>query len=445
MRKPNVILINCDDLGYGDLACYGSKVNKTPFLDSLCEEGMKFTSCYTGAPTCTPSRAALLTGSFPTRTGLTHVIFPGSNEGLNDDEYTLGHMFHDAGYKTMIVGKWHVGDQKEFLPTNRGFDSYFGLPYSNDMGMQKNSYFKLPPLPLMSEDQVIEEQPDQTSLTERYVEKCTTFIRENKDRPFFLYFAQMHVHLPLYANERFVKNSENGDFGACVEELDWACSCLAYELKKQGIYEDTIILFTSDNGSRGDHGASNYPLRGGKFSTFEGGLRVPLIASWPNHIKGGSVNDNIFCQVDIMATLSTICGCHLSNNKIDSIDQSETFFDPSISKRDYMLYYDRENFDAYRENEWKLKIKEQEKDCLMLFNLKEDIGESHDVSKEHPDIVNYLKEKAAYYQNELGDKLLNIKGKGVRQVGWVDNPTTLTYYDENHPYIVALYDKDDQG
>lgn len=453
-KKPNVVLINCDDMGYGDPGCYGSTVNHTPFLDKMAEEGMRFTSCYTASPVCSPSRASLMTGCYPPRIGINRVLFPGEGIGLNPEEFTMPQMFHNAGYHSMIVGKWHCGDQKEFLPRQFGFDEYYGLPYSNDMGMQKGrtDKEKFPPLPLVFGDEVIQEQPDQKGLTERYTEKCVDFIRRNRSNPFFLYFAQMHVHLPLYAADRFVKESENGDFGACMAEVDWACESIVAELKRLDLLEDTLILFTSDNGSRGDHGASNKPLRGGKFTTWEGGQRVPLIAYWKGHIPAGTVNDGIISHIDFLPTFAELTGEKLSDNVIDGVSQLPTLFDPSVHLRDHMVYFGsnwgeetRGYFNAYRLGDWKLHFRADKVEGYQLYHLSEDIGEERECAAEHPDIVAEIEKRAAVLRKKLGDEGTGVDGTECRPCGYKENPVTLTAYDENHPYIVALYDKDDVG
>ena len=271
MKKPNVILINCDDLGYGDLSCYGSKLNKTPVLDKLAEDGIKFTDFYMASSVCSPSRGAMMTGCYPPRIGFgvfeetKWVLMPGYSEGLNSEEITIAQILKDAGYKTKLVGKWHCGDQEEFMPLNHGFDSYYGLPYSNDMGMSEKRKGKYPPLPLIKDSEVIQEQPDQASLTERYVEEAVSFMRENKENNFFLYFAHMYVHQPLCVPERFMKDSDNGSYGAAVECIDWATDAILYELKKLGLTENTLIIFTSDNGA--NKFGINSPLRGSKGTT----------------------------------------------------------------------------------------------------------------------------------------------------------------------------------
>lgn len=450
-KKPNILLINCDDLGYGDLACYGSKVNRTPFLDSLAQGGMRFTSCYAASPVCSPSRAALMTGCYPPRVGITRVLFPGEPEGLSDSEYTMARLLKDTGYRTMIVGKWHCGDQAAFLPCQHGFDRYFGLPYSNDMGIQRghepqDGYV---PFPLIEDGEVIQEQPDQSALTERYVEHCIDFIRSGGQRPFFLYFAQMHVHLPLYAADRFCRESLNGDFGACVAELDWACAAIVDELKRLNMYENTLIIFTSDNGSRGDHGASNAPLRGGKFTTWEGGQRVPMIAHWAGHIPAGTLNDNIICHIDLLPTFARLAGGRLSGNAIDGVDQLDTFFNPAISCRDSMVYFASNksggDLNAYRHGKWKLHFRADKKEQLLLYDLESDIGESVNLAPQHPEIVEQLSKEAAAWREALGDKAADISGRECRAVGYVEHPKPLAVYRQEHPYIIAMYDKDDFG
>ena len=446
-KKPNVILINCDDLGYGDLGCYGSKANKTPYLDKLAENGIKFTSFYAASPVCSPSRAALMTGCYPARVGINRVLFPGEPYGLDPGEFTMPKLFKNAGYRTMMVGKWHCGDQKEFLPDKFGFDGYYGLPYSNDMGinLKTTDRVKYPPLPLISNGQVIEEQPDQRSLTERYVEKCIEFIRASKDDNFFLYFAQMHVHLPLYAAERFVGESDNGDFGACAASLDWACGALMYELEKQGISDNTMIILTSDNGSRGADGASNLPLRGGKFSTWEGGLRIPFIMSWNEKIKPGE-NDKIAAQIDLLPTFAAMLNQNLGDRKIDGFDLSGMLFDDEPSpRREFVYYQSGMKLEAVRKDNWKLHFYKNDAPVKLLYNLEEDIGENGSLYDLHPEIVNELTEIYDRYKNMLGDDITGVKGGETRECMVIENPVTLTVYDPNHPYIVAMYDKTEMG
>jgi len=446
-NRPNVILINCDDLGYGDLGCYGSKTNKSPYVDRLAENGIKFTSFYCASSVCSPSRAALMTGCYPARVGINRVLFPGEPFGLDPGEFTMPMMFKKAGYRTMMVGKWHCGDQKEFLPDKFGFDGYYGLPYSNDMGINLKTAdkAKYPPLPLISGGQVIEQQPDQRGLTERYVEKCVEFIRESKNDNFFLYFAQMHVHLPLYAAERFVNESENGDFGACVASLDWACGAISHELEKLGISENTMIIFTSDNGSRGDNGSSNFPLAGGKFSTWEGGHRIPCIISWKGKIEPGT-NGKIASQMDLLPTLAAILGRDLGKEKIDGVDLSEMIFDGGNSPRDEFVYWQMgKKLEAVRKGKWKLHFYKNDSPVKLLFDLETDISENDNLYDFNPKIVAELTEIYEKHKNMLGDDLTGVQGGESRKCMTVENPATLTVYDPDHPYIIAMYDKTEMG
>ncbi len=320
--RPNVVLINCDDLGYGDLGCYGSKVHDTPAIDALAAEGMRLTDFYMGSAVCTPSRGAMLTGCYPPRIGFDdfdgmHVLFPGMAGGLNPSEKTIARLLKDAGYTTQIVGKWHCGDQPDFLPTRHGFDGWYGLPYSNDMGIQASAFTEEeitrirdelgielpfdshPPLPLMLDEEVIEAQPDQAALTERYLQESIRFIRSNRDKPFLLYFAHMYVHLPLYVQPRFAAESRNGPYGAAVRCIDWALAVLMAELTALGLSDDTIVIFTSDNGALCRPGeGSNAPLRDVKGTTWEGGIRVPCIVRWPGEVPAGTTSDALTTAMD---------------------------------------------------------------------------------------------------------------------------------------------------
>jgi len=289
--RPNIILINCDDLGYGDLGCYGSPINTTPHLDQMATEGVRLTDFYMAAPLCSPSRGAMMTGCYPCRIGFGSfdgraVLFPGMAVGLDPSERTVARILKDQGYATMLVGKWHCGDQPEFLPTRHGFDHYFGIPYSNDMGRQRTfDPGRWPPLPLMRDEQVIQAQFEQESLTERYADEAVQFLRNNAEKPFFLYLAHMHVHRPVLVSPRFAGHA-NGRYGGAVEAIDWVTGVLMYELRQLGLDENTLVVFTSDNGSRGDLGGSNAPLRGRKGQTWEGGQRVCCIARWRDRRQG---------------------------------------------------------------------------------------------------------------------------------------------------------------
>ncbi|GAB1483411.1 hypothetical protein MASR2M78_22270 [Treponema sp.] len=471
--KPNIVLINCDDLGYGDLGCYGSKKNDTPYLDTLAAEGIKFTDFYMASPVCSPSRAAMMTGCYPPRIGFGDfhgeiVLFPGFDIGLHKDEVTIADVLKDVGYKTMHVGKWHCGDQEEFLPTSHGFDDYYGLPYSNDMAItEKNRQF--PPLPLLHGLDVIEQQPDQRSLTERYTEKSIEFIRDSKENPFFLYLGHMHVHLPLYAPVEFEKRSRNGDYGACVMAIDWSTGAIVAALKKYGVYENTLIIFTSDNGSRNDFGESNGILRGSKRETWEGGQRVPFIVHWKGHIKQ-AVNHSIVTSLDLLPSLAAIAGSSAPTDRIiDGLDLSDLILGKvNESKRNTFFYYLTNTLEAARFGDWKLHVakprvsRKSEEDSMdsseipapvidddeevkELYHLVNDPGETNNVYDQYPEVVAMIIERVKACREDIGDAFTKTKGKNNRPIGKVENARTLTEYDENHPYIIAMYDKNEVG
>ena len=464
--KPNVIIIFADDLGYGDLGCYGSKINETPTLDKMADEGKKFSNFYVSSPVCSPSRASLMTGCYPQRISFgtfdgLRVLFPGQGIGLSNEEKTVAKTFKESGYSTKIIGKWHCGDQEEFLPTNHGFDSYFGIPYSNDMGRQvkikdyipndsslhKITEWDRPPLPLVRDKEVIQEQPDQRSIAERYTEDAVKFMRENKETPFFLYLAHMQVHLPLYAAEKFVKESKNGDYGACVASIDWSTKVIFDELKELGIDENTIVIFTSDNGSRlQNQGGSNGNLRGGKGQTWDGGQRVPCIIRWPGKINEGQQTDALSTTMDFLPSITKLIGGNLPSKKIDGIEMSDLFFsNENSSKRDSFLYYNEDELEAIRYKNWKLHFKKEDKLINELYDLDNDISEKVNLYSSHKEIVSKLSTLADEFRKSLGDKYLDIKGEEVRPANRIDNPKPLTEYDENHPYMYAEYDKGERG
>lgn len=463
--QPNIVLINCDDLGYGDLGCYGSTRNKTPSLDQLAADGIRFDSFYMASPVCSPSRGALLTGSYPPRFGFGSfeglpVLFPGQGVGLPASEVSIARVLSDAGYATQMIGKWHCGDQSEFLPTNHGFDHYFGIPYSNDMGRQADrpSFLpELPPLPLVIDDEVIEQQPDQASLTERYVVEALRFMRAKKDQPFFLYLAHMYVHLPIYVQERFAAQSDNGAYGAAVESIDWATSVILRDLDALGLRDNTIVIFTSDNGSLGDNpppygsseplGGSNAPLRGTKGTTWEGGQRVPAIVRWPNKIRAGRVNNEIATAMDLFPTLAALAGGSVPTDRtIDGKDIQKLWLtEGEDSPHDAFYYYWMNNLEAVRSGRWKLHFSKKKETIRELYDLDADIGETTNLYEQHPDVVEKLEALADLARASLGDARLNIVGNDVRAIGEVQNPKPLTQYDPDHPYYVAEYDLSDRG
>ena len=455
MTKPNIILINCDDLGYGDLGCYGSTRNKTPNIDRMAQDGIRLTDYYSASPVCSASRAALMTGCYPNRLGFgpNPVLFPGDPIGLHPDEITFPRILRENDFRTKIIGKWHCGDQLPFLPMQHGFEEYYGLPYSNDMGMQGQNPEEKIPLPLMLNNEVLQQQPDQRGLTERYTEQAVRFIRKNIYQPFFLYLAHMYVHVPLFVPNRFMKQSDNGGYGGAVECIDWVLGVIDSELKQAGLFDNTLVIFTSDNGSRArNEGGSNSPLRSTKATTWEGGQRVPCIMRWPTKIPANQVSSELTTMMDLYPTITKLTKCNITHNKkIDGHDISPIILGSpgATSSYDCFAFYWRENLEAVRWKNWKLHFAKQEtigrtsNPLNALYNLETDPSESENLYKEHPDIVQIIEEKADSIRNDLGDKLTNTIGLGQRQIGRVDNPKPLTCYSKDHPYIVAAYDNAD--
>ena len=448
MNKPNIILINCDDLGYGDLGCYGSKLNRTPYLDKLASQGKRFTDFYMSSPVCSPSRGSLMTGCYPPRIGFGEfdgecVLFPGQAYGIHKEERTLPQYLKGLGYDTKIIGKWHCGDQKEFLPTERGFDEYYGLPYSNDMGRQEGNT-DAPPLPLIRDRDVIQEQPEQSALTERYTEEAVRFIREKNGKPFFLYFAHMYVHVPIFVPPRFLKASGNGGYGAAVEHIDWTTGVIMDELERLGLSENTIVIFTSDNGSRArDEGGSNAPCRGTKSTTWDGGLRVPFIVRWPAGIEADTVSSELISSIDLLPTLVHLAGGEISTErKIDGFDASAHLTGKEDkSPRELFAYYNANDLHALRRGDWKLHFyRKADGEVKELYNLKHDVGETENLYEKHPEIVAGLNAMADEIRQDLGDERTGIKGRGVREKGVANDPRPLTQYDPAHPYMIAMYD-----
>jgi arylsulfatase A-like enzyme len=449
--RPNIILINCDDLGYGDLGCFRSKINCTPAVDSLADGGVKFTSFYMASPVCSPSRGAMLTGCYPSRIGFGNfdgkcVLFPGQPLGLNPSERTLARLLLDAGYATKIIGKLHCGDQREFLPTRHGFESYYGLPYSNDMGRQRGCEHQGPPLPLLRDEDVIQQQPDQRNLIERYTEESVGFVRSHRDEPFFLYLAHMQVHLPLYAPERFLQDSQNGRYGACVEAIDWSTSTILHELRRLGIEGNTLVLFTSDNGSRGDHGGSNGPLRGRKGTTWEGGQRVPCVMYWPGVIVPGGECAGLASSIDLLPTLAKLAGTHAPDDRIiDGVDLMPLFANPvGVSPRTTFVYHHESRLEAIRDGRWKLFVRHGLEEANELYDLAHDMSETTNVFDQNPQVVRALMAKVEAACEDLGDAATGVQGR-TRPIGRVANGVPLTQYDPDHPYIEAEYDLSDRG
>ena len=455
--KPNIVLIFIDDLGYGDIGPFGSTKNRTPNIDRMAREGMKLTSFY-GAPVCTPSRAQVLTGCYAKRVSLPDVIFPACPIGLSAKERSVGELLKDAGYATMCIGKWHVGDQVEFLPTRHGFDHYFGLPYSNDMGgsetgpppagtKRKGS----PPLPLVRDDHVIETLAPaaQDRLTERYTDEAVKFITDNQAKPFFLYLPHTAVHVPIHPGAKFKGRSANGSFGDWVEEVDWSVGKILDTLRELKLADNTLVIFSSDNGpwlTQGKNGGSAGPLRGGKGGTFEGGMREPTIAWWPGQVPPASTCDAVAGNIDFLPTFAALGGAGLpAGVTLDGRDILPLLLGKTQqSPRDAHYYFSSNRLEAVRSGPWKLAIARQAENMgdapskpgaaaeftPTLYNLDTDLGETHDVAAEHPEVVARLQKFVAVMAADLG---LKQQGPGVRPPGRVKEPTGLYLTEQEHP------------
>jgi arylsulfatase A len=448
--KPNFVIFLMDDMGYGDIGAFGSKLNRTPHCDQMAREGMRLASFY-AAPVCTPSRAALLTGCYAKRVSLPQVIFPASKIGLSADEHTIAGLLKQQGYSTMAIGKWHVGDQPEFLPTHRGFDHYLGLPYSNDMGGEWNGApdvpagKRKPPLPLVRDENVVEtlKGPDQDKLTGMYTDEAVKFIREHKEGPFFLYLAHTAVHVPLHPGPDFRGKSQNGAYGDWVEEADASAGRVLETLRELKLAENTLVIFSSDNGPwliQGKDGGTAGPLRGGKGGTYEGGVREPTIAWWPGHIAPGTSCDAVAGEIDLLPTIVKLAGGSVpTDRKIDGADIAPLLLGQSTqSPRAAQFYFDGNRLEAVRSGPWKLAIVRQQERTRAsgeakpptpkepftpkLYNLDSDIGETKDVAADHPDVVERLQKLVAEMDADLGK---TKRGQGVRDPGRVENPKPL--------------------
>lgn len=441
--RLNFIIIYCDDLGYNDIGPFGSENHRTPHLDEMAAEGRIFTDFYVTSGVCSPSRASLMTGSYPQRVGLHQneegrwVLFPGNSRGLNPDETTMAEVLRDAGYVTGMVGKWHLGDQPEYLPTRHGFGSYFGIPYSNDMGHQdRPEPYAYPPLPLLRDEEVIEEEPDQAQITKRYTEESIQFIEANKDEPFFLYLPHTMPHWPQYSSEDFAGKSANGAWGDTVEEIDWSTGQILKTLREHGLDEKTIVIFTSDNGGATRHGASNAPLSGAKGSTLEGGQRVCMVAWGPGHIPAGTSCGELVTTMDLLPTFAGMAGATLDSERIiDGKDIAPLLTGVKGAKTPHeaFFYYYQGQLQAVRSGPWKLRVphkpmrgKNPKPVPLALFHLESDISESVDVSGENSEVVAELQTHAQRIRKDLGDSGREMEGSGRRAPGHVENAKPLT-------------------
>lgn len=455
--KPNFIFINIDDLGYADIGSFGSKLNRTPHLDRMAAEGRMLTSFY-AAPVCSPSRAALMTGSYPKRAlPIPGVLFPGNPIGLSPDEITVAEVLKTAGYATAIIGKWHLGDQPDFLPNNQGFDLHFGLPYSNDMGpledgiksnlgdpLPKTTRAKQPPLPLLRNGRVVKRvlPDDQQSLVELYTDESLAYIAAHRSAPFFLYLAHNAVHFPLYPGKKWAGKSPHGLYSDWVEEVDGSVGRILDAVRASGLAERTFVIFTSDNG--GTPRSVNTPLRGHKASTWEGGMRVPTIAWWPGQIPAGTATPTIAAMFDILPTFAALAAAKLpADRKLDGVNlwPQLTGGPATPSAHETFFYYHGLRLAAVRHGDWKLHLaapapaaapvakqkKSAPSPALQLYNLKTDIAESQNVADAHPAVVAQLQALVTAMAADLG---LDGPAPGSRALGRVKIPRLLIEFDK---------------
>jgi len=454
-RKPNIVLIFADDLGYGDLPSYGAYGYRLPHLDQLASESMRFTHFYAAQPVCTASRTALLTGCYPNRLGMAGALFPNASTGINPEETTLAELLKKAGYATGIFGKWHLGDQPEFLPLQQGFDEYLGLPYSNDMwpidydgkpyeAGSKAFRANMPPLPLYDGNkpvEVIRTLDDQARLTARYTERAVEFIRRNKQKPFFLYVPHSMPHVPIAASGRFRGKSGAGLYADVLTELDWSVGEIRKALQANGLDQNTIFIFTSDNGpwlNYGNHAGSAGGLRQGKNTSWEGGLRVPFLVRWPGVVPAGTVNNRLASAIDLLPTLAAAAGAKLPDRKLDGVSLLPLWRgEAGANPRDHFLYYfNRNDLQAVRKGPWKLMFPHTARAYpelpgndghpgemkptqvpMALYNLSRDPAEAYDVQSQHPEVVQELLQLAEAARQDLGDDLTKRTGANVRPAG----------------------------
>ncbi|MGB7326535.1 MAG: sulfatase [Rubripirellula sp.] len=459
VSKPNFIVVFCDNLGFGDIEPYGSTVHRTPHLNRMAKEGRKFTHFCVTAGVCTPSRSSLITGCYSQRVGMHdnprdgQVLRPLSPYGLNPDEITIAEVLRDAGYATGMVGKWHLGDQKDFLPTRQGFDWFYGIPYSDDMtaavGKRLAPRFEgdqWPPLPLMENESVIESPVDRDGLTKRYTERSIDFIRDHKDEPFFLYLPQAmpgSTRTP-FASPQFKGKSKNGPWGDSIEELDWSMGQILDELVRLEIDRRTLVVWTSDNGAPMDRDmakptrGTNRPLHGRGYTTSEGAFRVPTIMWWPETVPSGSLCEELATTMDLLPTFAKLSGGKTPDDRIiDGKDISDLIrgIPDAKTPHDAFFYYERDQLQAVRSGPWKLFVpldeftkhphfRAGETAHALLFNVVTDISCDTDVADKHPEIVERLMNLADQARHDLGDR--GVPGTGQRRAGRVNKPVALS-------------------
>ena len=460
--KPNVVFILCDDLGYSDLGCYGAKDIRTPHIDRLAAEGTRFTSFYVAQSVCTASRAALFTGSYPNRVSMSGALNHTSTVGLHPREKLLGQLFKEQGYATAAFGKWHLGHHPQFLPTRRGFDEWLGIPYSNDNGPLHPTTRGIPSLPLYKNEDVIEIDPDQSQFTRRLTEGAVAFIERNRDKPFFLYVPHIMPHVPIFASEKFKGTSGRGLYGDVVQELDWSVGEIMGTLRRLGLDEKTLVVFTSDNGpflSYGEHAGYAKPLREGKLTTYEGGMRTPCLVRWPGRVPAARVSDEPFSTMDFHVTFANLIGAKLPDVKRDGGDMLPLLLgQPGAKGLAEFWFYSGEELHAVRSGDWKLHVPHEyltvaaepgrggkpsnyanmkpdsiensgirgiasrhgyrvEKTGLALYNVRQDPTETKNLADANPVIVARLQQIVAAARADLGDSLTGVKSANIRAAG----------------------------
>lgn len=448
-RPPNIVLIFTDDQGYQDVGVFGSPNIKTPHLDQMAADGLKLTSYYAAQAVCSASRAGILTGCYPNRIGIHNALGPDNTHGINASETTMAEMLKEKGYATAIFGKWHLGHHDTFLPTRHGFDEWFGIPYSNDMWPnhpQQGTIFNFPDLPLYENETVIETLTEQSQLTTQITERSVDFIQRNKDNPFFLYVPHPQPHVPLFVSDKFKGKSERGLYGDVIMEIDWSVGQIMQALKDNGLEENTMVIFTSDNGpwlSYGNHAGSALPLREGKGTAWEGGQREPCIIKYPKKLKAGGVIDVPMMAIDMLPTIAEITDSKLPETTIDgkSVWSILTGERTTPVQDAYFLYYRVNELFGVRFGKWKLYFphtyrtmdgQEPGKDGkpgqyrmvdleeIELYDLVNDVSETKNVAEENPDVVAQIKVFANTMRQRLGDSLLGIEGTETREPGRLD-------------------------
>jgi arylsulfatase A len=451
---PNVVIVYIDDMGYADIGPFGAKAYPTPNLDRMAREGRRFTDFHVSSAVCSASRVALMTGCYHERVGFFGALGPGSKMGLSADEVTIAEICKQKKYATACFGKWHLGHHPRFLPTNHGFDTYYGLPYSNDMwpnhpeelarvaaGKQKKAGY--PPLPMVENTKIVDAEvtaEDQTQLTTEYTKRAVDFIRQHRQEPFFVYLPHSMVHVPLYVSSKFAGKSGVGLFGDAVMEVDWSVGQILDTLKEVGVDDRTLVVFTTDNGpwlSYGEHAGSAAPHREGKGTAWEGGIRVPALMRWPTKIPAGTTCDALACTVDLLPTIAAMIGAELPKHKIDGQNILSLMTEGENAKSPHETmpcYYANDELQAIRDPQWKLILPHKYRTLggklggkggipapyesvavgVELYNMKNDRSETKNVAQDHPDVVARLQAAAEIWRNDLGDKLTGRNGNGVR-------------------------------